>query len=47
MKVVGGHILDGCFVFGFAEIVIMELIKIDMEKRFDSETKTLQLFVEE
>lgn len=47
VKVVGGHLLDGCIVFGFAEIVIMELTKIDMEKRFDSETKTLQLFVEE
>jgi predicted DNA-binding protein with PD1-like motif len=43
--VVGGHLLEGCIVFGFAEILIMELRDIDMKKRFDEETKTPQLFI--
>ena len=44
ITVVGGHLLRGCTVYGFAEIVIMALEGIEMEKRFDEETKTLQLF---
>jgi len=44
ITVVGGHLLGGCTVYGFAEIVIMELKDIEMEKRLDEETKTLQLF---
>jgi len=47
IKVVGGHLLEGCIVFGFAEIVIMELKEITLEKTFDSETQTLQLFADE
>jgi len=47
ISVVGGHLLEGCIVYGFAEIVIMELEGISMEKEFDPETQTLQLFVEE
>jgi len=47
ISVVGGHLLEGCIVYGFAEIVIMELKEISMEKEFDPETQTLQLFVEE
>jgi hypothetical protein len=43
--VVGGHLIEGCIVFGFAEIIIMELKSVQMEKRFDEETRTLQLFV--
>ncbi|MFQ5820022.1 MAG: PPC domain-containing DNA-binding protein [Candidatus Heimdallarchaeota archaeon] len=43
--VVGGHLIEGCIVFGFAEIIIMELEEIDMGKTLDAETKTLQLFV--
>lgn len=45
IEVIGGHLLEGCIVFGFAEIFIMELEDIDMKKRFDKETKTLQLFI--
>jgi len=45
IKVVGGHLLEGCIIFGFAEIFIMELKDIDMKKKIDEETKTLQLFV--
>lgn len=45
ISVVGGHLLEGCIIFGFAEIVLMELEDIEMEKRLDEETKTLQLFV--
>ncbi len=43
--VVGGHLIEGCIVFGFAEVILMELDNIKMEKRFDEETRTLQLFV--
>jgi predicted DNA-binding protein with PD1-like motif len=43
--VVGGHLIEGCIVFGFAEVILMELEGVQMEKRFDEETKTLQLFV--
>ena len=44
IKVVGGHLVEGCTVFGFAEVFIMELTGIEMVKLFDEETKTLQLF---
>lgn len=44
VSVVGGHLIEGCIVFGFAEVYIMELTEIEMIKRFDEETKTLQLF---
>ena len=47
ISVVGGHLLEGCIVYGFAETVLLELKDIDMEKRFDPETRTLQLFVDE
>lgn len=46
IRVVGGHLLEGCQVYGFAEIVIMELKGISLEKTFDSETRTLQLFAD-
>jgi len=42
--VLGGHLLEGCTVFGFSEVFIMELEGIEMVKRFDEETRTLQLF---
>lgn len=44
VKVIGGHVLEGCTVFGFAEVFIMEIEGADMRKEFDEETKTLQLF---
>ncbi|MEM0054168.1 MAG: DNA-binding protein [Nitrososphaeria archaeon] len=44
IEVVGGHVIEGCTVFSFAEIVIMEIENIQMIKGFDSETKTFQLF---
>ena len=44
IRVIGGHLIEGCKVFGFAEVFIMELLKIEMDKKFDEETKTLQLF---
>jgi len=47
ISVIGGHLLEGCIVFGFAEIVIMELKNIMLEKTFDPETRTLQLFADE
>ena len=45
VEVVGGHLLEGCVVFGFAEVFIMELEDIEMRREFDDDTKTLQLFV--
>jgi predicted DNA-binding protein with PD1-like motif len=44
IKIVGGHLIEGCKVFGFAEVLIMTLKDIEMKKAFDEETKTLQLF---
>ena len=43
--VIGGHLIEGCTIFGFAEIILMELRDIEMEKNYDEETRTLQLFV--
>lgn len=45
IKVIGGHLLKGCIIFGFAEVFIMELEDMEMKKEFDEETRTLQLFV--
>lgn len=42
--VVGGHLLEGCIIFGFAEVIIMELNDIEMKKSMDYETRTYQLF---
>jgi uncharacterized protein len=42
--VVGGHLIEGCKVFGFAEIILLELSGIEMVKNYDEETKTHQLF---
>jgi predicted DNA-binding protein with PD1-like motif len=44
ITVIGGHLIEGCVVFGFSEFVIMELEGIEMTKRFDEETQSLQLF---
>lgn len=44
IEVIGGHLIEGCVVFGFAEIILMELEGIDMLKKIDEETRTLQLF---
>ena len=44
IRVIGGHLIEGCTVFGFAEVFIMELTGIEMLKKLDEETKTLQLF---
>jgi len=46
IQVVGGHLIDGCKIFGFAEVIIMELVDIDMRKTFDEETQRIQLFVQ-
>jgi len=44
IAVVGGHMTEGCTVFGFAEVFLMELAGLEMAKSLDEETKTLQLF---
>ncbi|MDH5703384.1 MAG: DNA-binding protein [Aigarchaeota archaeon] len=46
VRVIGGHLLEGSVIFGFAEVFIMELRDIEMKKSFDEETKTLQLFAQ-
>lgn len=46
IRVVGGHLIEGCIIFGFAEVILMELTDIDMRKTFDKETKQIQLFVQ-
>ena len=42
--VIGGHLMEGCVIHGFAEVFLMELLDIEMVKRSDVETRTLQLF---
>ncbi|HIE28024.1 TPA: DNA-binding protein [Candidatus Poribacteria bacterium] len=44
VSTVGGHLLPGCIVVGFAEVYTMEISEIEMIKRFDEETQTTQLF---
>lgn len=46
VRVIGGHLLEGCIVFGLAEVFIMELSDIEMRKSYDEETKTFQLFAQ-
>jgi len=45
IRVIGGHLLEGCIIFGFAEVFVIELEDIDMKKEFDEETRTHQLFI--
>jgi predicted DNA-binding protein with PD1-like motif len=44
ITIIGGHLIEGCVIFGFSEFAILELEGIEMAKRFDEETQTLQLF---
>lgn len=44
IKVIGGHLIEGCKVFGFAEVFLMELHGLEMVKNYEEETKTFQLF---
>ena len=44
ITVIGGHLIEGCVVFGFSEFAILELEGIEMVKGFDEETQTLQLY---
>ncbi|MFH2110700.1 MAG: PPC domain-containing DNA-binding protein [Candidatus Bathyarchaeota archaeon] len=44
IRVVGGHLVEGCRVFGFAEVFLLELTGIEMVKNLDEETRTHQLF---
>ena len=44
IRVIGGHMIEGSTIYGFSEIIIMELTNIEMLKEYDPETKTLQLF---
>jgi len=40
----GGHLVEGCIVYPFAEIILGELEDIKMVKVMDYETNTYQLF---
>jgi len=40
----GGHLIEGCIVYPFAEMVIAELTDISMSKAIEDETRTYQLF---
>ncbi|UCH01743.1 MAG: DNA-binding protein [Candidatus Bathyarchaeota archaeon] len=44
IRVIGGHLIEGSIVFGFTEVVLMEIEGMSMPKKYDDETKTLQLF---
>jgi predicted DNA-binding protein with PD1-like motif len=44
VRVVGGHLIEGCRVHGFAEIAVLEVEGVEMERGFDELTKRLQLF---
>jgi len=44
VRVVGGHLIEGCRVHSFAEIGVLEVEGVDMERGFDEVTRTLQLF---
>jgi len=44
IKVIGGHLIEGCVIAAFAEVALLELERIEMVKGFDEETRTLQLF---
>ena len=44
IRVIGGHLIEGCKVFGFAEVFLLELPGIEMVINYDEETRTLQLF---
>lgn len=44
IRVIGGHMIEGSTVFGFAEVILMELTDIEMIKKYDEETRTLQIF---
>jgi predicted DNA-binding protein with PD1-like motif len=44
IRVIGGHMIEGSIIYGFSEIIIMEITGIEMLKEYDPETKTLQLY---
>lgn len=44
IRVVGGHLVEGCKVFGFAEVFLLEITGVEMVKSLDEETRTHQLF---
>ncbi len=46
ISVAGGHLVEGCVVYSFAELILAVISDIDMEKFFDEVTQTHQLFRE-
>lgn len=46
IQVIGGHMIEGSIVHGFSEIIITEITDIEMQKEYDQETKTHQLFTQ-
>lgn len=42
----GGHLLEGCLVLSFCEVIIAEVTGLEMKRNTDPETGALELFFE-
>ncbi len=42
----GGHLLEGCIVLSYCEIVLAEIIDVEMKRNIDPETQALELYFE-
>jgi len=42
----GGHLLEGCLVFSYCEVVIAEITGLEMKRDIDPETRGPELFFE-
>jgi len=42
----GGHLIEGCLVFSYCEIVIAEITDLEMKRDIDPETRALELYFE-
>lgn len=42
----GGHLVEGCLVFSYCEIVIAEITDLEMTRNIDAETGALELYFE-
>lgn len=42
----GGHLIEGCEIFSFCEVIIAEITGLEMERNIDPETGALELYFE-
>jgi predicted DNA-binding protein with PD1-like motif len=42
----GGHLIEGCLVFSYCEVVIAEVTGLEIKREVDPETRALELFFE-